>query len=295
MPPRRPRNLRTSAKSSWDDDSADRKEKDNDLATSKELTQPSMDKPNNGQTESSSKAPAQPNPPKVDIDDLRELQRLKRQRQRGLDVATLGKANGSNRFLGKHASSSSSSSSSKSKSSLGTESHTADGTAIDDAHGQSTRSLSNAFTAQTNKLDADKYMMEFIEKEMKRYRGSDDPQASDAQAPDADDLYQVPEHLRIVKQKPLNEGNVAMAAKMLTSIQEVDLGKEAKIRNIRETDRAVSLLAKSSSAARDPALDEISSRISSPAKGKRHADHSDRSSKATDDVVMQRFKKRMRR
>ncbi|KAJ2706390.1 hypothetical protein FB645_001662 [Coemansia sp. IMI 203386] len=291
MPPRRPRNLRTSAKSSWDDDSTDRKEKDNDLATSKELTQPSMDKPNNGQTESSSKAPAQPNPLKVDIDDLRELQRLKRQRQRGLDVATLGKANGSNRLQGKH----SSSSSFKPKSSLGTESHTADGTAIDDAHGQSTRSLSNAFTAQTNKLDADKYMMEFIEKEMKRYRGSDDSQASDAQAPDPDDLYQVPEHLRIVKQKPLNEGNVAMAAKMLTSIQEVDLGKEAKIRNIRETDRAVSLLAKSSSAVRDPALDEISSRISSPAKGKRHADHSDRSSKATDDVVMQRFKKRMRR
>ncbi|KAJ2836468.1 hypothetical protein J3B02_006495 [Coemansia erecta] len=295
MPPRRPRNLRTTAKSSladWDDVPPNNNNDNNSDSKQKSVSpkDATPEQPAVLQADSSNeptKAQQQQDmSTKIDIDGLRELQRLKRQRQRGLDIHMLGKTSSRNKTPTNPDSKADNNNNNNNNN-----------ISVDDSQNgsQTSRSLSSAFTAQTNKLDADKYMMEYIENEMKRYRGSDDPQTPMSKVPDADDLYQIPDHLRVVEQKPLNEGNVAMAAKMLTSIQEVDLGRDAKIRNIRETDRAVSMLAKSSSSARDPALSDIPSRGSGPPRTKRHADHPDRSSKATDDVVLQRFKKRMRR
>ncbi|KAJ1718204.1 hypothetical protein LPJ53_006630, partial [Coemansia erecta] len=97
-----------------------------------------------------------------------------------------------------------------------------------------------------------------------------------------------------------------MATKMLTSIQEVDLGKDSKLRNIRETGYAVSRIAKSESngsytgshtrdgahaPGTDEGLDMHSRGVDSASSRKKYGGHSDRSNKATDDIVLERFKK----
>ncbi|KAJ1882754.1 hypothetical protein LPJ66_011110 [Kickxella alabastrina] len=265
MPPKRPRNLRTSTKSlaDWDEtpETTPAAETDTDSTTKK-----------------------------VELADLLEYQKLRRQIKRGIDIETLSKGT-------RH------------------KSQPQEPAFQDVTTAATGRSLSGAFTLQTNKLDANTHMMAFIEKEMKRHRGTDDPEADEA-AVDADDIYRLPEHLQAVSQKPVAEGNVAMAAKMLTSIQEVDLGRDSKIRNIVETDRVVSQISKKdeghrgsrrvagskdlaanprgSSAPRD-AEAEMTGHGHGAGRYKRMHDSSERSSKATDDIVLQRFKKRMRR
>ncbi|KAF9362312.1 hypothetical protein BGX34_006400 [Mortierella sp. NVP85] len=106
---------------------------------------------------------------------------------------------------------------------------------------KSTTRILNSFTKQTNALDVDKHMMKYIEDEMKKRRGediiSDDKEEqSRGSNIDADIL----EGLGIKKTapKPEQEGNVQLSTTMLTAIPEVDLGMEAKLRNIEDTEKA---------------------------------------------------------
>lgn len=126
-----------------------------------------------------------------------------------------------------------------------------------------TRSLGGAFTVQTNKLDANKHMMAYIEAEMgkKRKKPTSDSDGDGVGDVKEDGLYQAPSHLQGLSKPTVKEGNVAMATNMLTAIQEVDLGSQSKMANARATDQAVSQMGRS------------------------------RGTKATDDAVYRRFKK----
>ncbi|PLW15207.1 hypothetical protein PCANC_18770 [Puccinia coronata f. sp. avenae] len=109
---------------------------------------------------------------------------------------------------------------------------------------------SNHFTQQTNTLDVDKHMMSYIEEELQRRRTdaiaagtieSSEPilkgQEAIASLDPRDELYKIAEKYRIQK-KPVVEGNVTLSATMLTSIPEVDLGIDNRIRNFEATEKA---------------------------------------------------------
>ncbi|KAH7057459.1 hepatocellular carcinoma-associated antigen 59-domain-containing protein [Linnemannia elongata] len=101
--------------------------------------------------------------------------------------------------------------------------------------------MMNTFTKQTNALDVDKHMMKYIEDEMKKRRG---------EAGDAEDAYEQPGNyngdtdildelgIRKTAPRPEQEGNVQLSTTMLTAIPEVDLGMDARLRNIEETEKA---------------------------------------------------------
>ncbi|KAA1072985.1 hypothetical protein PGT21_034263 [Puccinia graminis f. sp. tritici] len=109
---------------------------------------------------------------------------------------------------------------------------------------------SNHFTQQTNTLDVDKHMMVYIEEELQRRRTdaiaagtieSSEPILKGLEAiaslDPRDELYKIAEKYRIQK-KPVVEGNVTLSATMLTSIPEVDLGIDNRIRNFEATEKA---------------------------------------------------------
>ncbi|EFP84167.2 uncharacterized protein PGTG_10545 [Puccinia graminis f. sp. tritici CRL 75-36-700-3] len=109
---------------------------------------------------------------------------------------------------------------------------------------------SNHFTQQTNTLDVDKHMMAYIEEELQRRRTdaiaagtieSSEPILKGLEAiaslDPRDELYKIAEKYRIQK-KPVVEGNVTLSATMLTSIPEVDLGIDNRIRNFEATEKA---------------------------------------------------------
>ncbi|KAJ1854070.1 hypothetical protein GGH12_004752 [Coemansia sp. RSA 1822] len=225
MPPKRPRNLRTSRTSEWDEP-ADPSAKSTDTD------------------------------PPIDPADLLEYQKLRTLKPRGIDSSSLAKGERKKKL-------------SKAPS--------------DESTPKPTRSLDGAFTQQNNKLDANKHMLAFIEHEMQRNQGT--ANTDDAGERLEDDLYAVPSHLRVVEERPVREGNVAMASKMLTSIQEVDLGAEAKSQNASATTMA---LTKSQP-------QKARNDMHGSSRYRRQTNPSDRSTRATDDAVLQRFKKRMRR
>ncbi|KAJ2528078.1 hypothetical protein EV175_007487, partial [Coemansia sp. RSA 1933] len=103
---------------------------------------------------------------RISLDDLREFQKYRRHKQRGVDVDSLARGERRKRQLKSETASDGSGRDNKDYS---------DGKAGDkDVGGDGTvsRSLSGAFTAQTNKLDANKHMMSFIEKEMEKHQSS---------------------------------------------------------------------------------------------------------------------------
>ncbi|KAJ1946314.1 hypothetical protein FBU59_002058 [Linderina macrospora] len=200
----------------------------------------------------------------VGLDDLVEFRQYQ-QKHRGIDTETLAKGERSNK---------------RKK----TNQH--DSTNTDDD--PKPRTLDSAFAAETNTVDVNKHMMAYIEKEMDKRKPTKQTE------PDAeDDLYRIPDHLQVVELKAVNEGNVAMASAMLTSIPEVDLGRSAMIRNIRETESLVAKMTDNGRAAKDGG--RVVGTAGSTNRFKKMHDPSERSSRATDDITMQKFKKRMRR
>ncbi|KAG0054088.1 hypothetical protein BGZ83_011972 [Gryganskiella cystojenkinii] len=100
----------------------------------------------------------------------------------------------------------------------------------------------NSFTKQTNALDVDKHMMKYIEEEMKKRRGEGESAEDNEREPgqqyrgDTDILDEL--GIRRTAPKPEQEGNVQLSTTMLTAIPEVDLGMEARLKNIEETEKA---------------------------------------------------------
>ena len=84
---------------------------------------------------------------------------------------------------------------------------------------------SNNFTQQTNVVDADKHMLDYIEKEMAKRRGQAGT-SSDASINPLEELYKMADKYQWDMEKAPEEGNVVNSMGMLTSIPEVDLGME---------------------------------------------------------------------
>ncbi|KAF9167617.1 hypothetical protein BGX21_011640 [Mortierella sp. AD011] len=197
--------------------------------------------------------------------------------------------------------------------------------------GAKSTGILNSFTKQTNTLDVDKHMMKYIEDEMKKRRGETGGSEENADEPVRDNSngdMDILDGLGIKRNtpKPEQEGNVQLSTTMLTAIPEVDLGMEARLKNIEETERAKRKMIEARAATtvnseRFLQPDYVPSdreRISHHQQNRRNNTQQDSGTgpnhrfqntygaqnnnrggvgrgMATDDLVMERFKKRMRR
>lgn len=172
------------------------------------------------------------------------------------------------------------------------------------------------FTQQTNVLDVDKHMMAYIEENLKiRSRPSDSSEYKPGE--NAQDEFSLSERWKGEK-KVADEGNVTNSMAMLTAIPEVDLGMDARLKNIEETEKAKRQVAEVRKERKRPNDEEhlVATRFYRPhLKQKSDAEimrdakleamglppqedrrpRGERPQMATDEVVMERFKKRMRR
>jgi len=173
----------------------------------------------------------------------------------------------------------------------------------------------NNFTQQTNVLDVDKHMMAYIEENMRLRRGQNQSDGKDDGAADpyAELFHNANRH------QEKDEGNVTNSMAMLTAIPEVDLGMDIRLKNIEETEKAKRILTEGKERKKQSNNEEhlAATRFYRPnlkqksdadimrdakmeAMGLRVEDHEPhqkqtRNQMATDEMVMERFKKRMRK
>lgn len=179
----------------------------------------------------------------------------------------------------------------------------------------------NNFTQQTNALDVDKHMMAYIEENLKiRSRPLEPAEKTTGLADPQDELYRVSERWKSDK-KLADEGSVTNSLAMLTAIPEVDLGMDTRLKNIEETEKAKRVVAEDRKGRPKINNDEehlAASRFYRPnLKQKSDADilrdakleamglppqeeprrnyNNGGNQMATDEAVMERFKKRMRK
>ncbi|KAG5340420.1 hypothetical protein C0989_001660 [Termitomyces sp. Mn162] len=116
---------------------------------------------------------------------------------------------------------------------------------------------SNNFTQQTNAVDVDKHMMAYIEENLKiRSRPKDDSDAKKGPRDPQEALYDLADRWKVDKPKPAEEGSVTNSMTMLTAIPEVDLGMDARLKNIEETEKAKRVVAEERQERRKPINDE---------------------------------------
>jgi len=179
----------------------------------------------------------------------------------------------------------------------------------------------NNFTQQTNALDVDKHMMAYIEENLKiRGRPLEPAEETNGPADPQEELYRVSERWKSDK-KLGDEGSVTNSLAMLTAIPEVDLGMDTRLKNIEETEKAKRVVAEDRKGRPKANNDEehlAASRFYRPnLKQKSDADilrdakleamglppqeeprrnyNNGGTQMATDEAVMERFKKRMRK
>ncbi|KAI9000763.1 hepatocellular carcinoma-associated antigen 59-domain-containing protein [Trametes punicea] len=252
---------------------------------------------------------------KLDIADLIELRKLRKSRE-GIDVAKLSKGD------------------LKKKRKRPKEEEVVAGLRPgasvdhDDNEGEDTDAKTrkvvrtNNFTQQTNTLDVDKHMMAYIEENMKLRRGAkDEPKKEEGQTDPLAEVLRITEkYKQPTQKKEQEEGSVTNSLAMLTAIPEVDLGMDARLKNIEETEKAKRMLAEQRKERQRKLDDEAhlaAARFYRPnlkaksdadilrdakleAMGLNPEDHDvhrplERPQMATDEIVMERFKKRMRK
>ncbi|XP_057668405.1 splicing factor C9orf78 [Diorhabda carinulata] len=108
---------------------------------------------------------------------------------------------------------------------------------VDDAYDTG---IGTQFSVETNKRDEDEDMMKYIEVELSKRKGKEKQDEVVANSkkyhtPEEIALLSVPEHLRTTSKKQSEE---MLSNQMLSGIPEVDLGIEAKIKNIEATEEA---------------------------------------------------------
>ncbi|XP_051893055.1 splicing factor C9orf78 homolog [Pristis pectinata] len=96
--------------------------------------------------------------------------------------------------------------------------------------------LGTSFSVETNRRDEDADMMKYIETELKRRKGilENEEQKTKVKNPE-DQLYELPDNINISSAKRTEE---MLSNQMLSGIPEVDLGIDAKIKNIISTEEA---------------------------------------------------------
>jgi hypothetical protein len=180
---------------------------------------------------------------------------------------------------------------------------------------------SNNFTQQTNALDVDKHMMAYIEENLKiRCKPREDDSDATRSVDPQEELYRISDRWKVDK-KAADEGNVTNSMAMLTAIPEVDLGMDTRLKNIEDTEKAKRVVAEERQERKWTNNNEehlVASRFYRPnLKQKSDAEllrdakmeamgivphddqhrkpHHERTQMATDEMVMERFKKRMRK
>ncbi|XP_068623037.1 splicing factor C9orf78 [Battus philenor] len=111
---------------------------------------------------------------------------------------------------------------------------------VDDAYDTG---IGTQFSAETNKRDEDEEMMKYIEEQLaKRKEGkNEDKKESENNdslkylSPEEAALLSLPEHLRV---SSMHRSEEMLSNQMLSGIPEVDLGIDAKIKNIEATEEA---------------------------------------------------------
>ncbi|XP_015114359.1 telomere length and silencing protein 1 homolog [Diachasma alloeum] len=102
--------------------------------------------------------------------------------------------------------------------------------------------IGTQFNAETNKRDEDEEMVKYIEEELSKRKNTSSNDPSSGQSggrnycsPEEAALQAVPEHLR---QSSAHRSEEMLSNQMLSGIPEVDLGIDAKIKNIEATEEA---------------------------------------------------------
>ncbi|XP_039248194.2 splicing factor C9orf78-like [Styela clava] len=97
--------------------------------------------------------------------------------------------------------------------------------------------LGTTFSAETNRRDEDAELKIYIEKELQKRKGitNDDENKTSNIKSAEDQLFALPDHLKISVKKQSEE---MLSNQMLSGIPEIDLGIEAKIKNIERTEDA---------------------------------------------------------
>ncbi|XP_054734003.1 splicing factor C9orf78 [Anastrepha obliqua] len=102
--------------------------------------------------------------------------------------------------------------------------------------------IGTQFSAETNKRDEDEEMMKYIEQELQKRKGLSKATADNEEGdpnkyltPEEAALLALPDHLR---HSSSNRSEEMLSNQMLNGIPEVDLGIEAKIKNIESTEDA---------------------------------------------------------
>ncbi|KAJ8286873.1 hypothetical protein GJAV_G00044310 [Gymnothorax javanicus] len=96
--------------------------------------------------------------------------------------------------------------------------------------------LGTSFSAETNRRDEDADMMKYIETELKKKKGLVETEEQKVKVKNAEDLlYELPDNLNVSSAKKTEE---MLSNQMLSGIPEVDLGIDAKIKNIIYTEEA---------------------------------------------------------
>ncbi|XP_067643622.1 splicing factor C9orf78 [Eurosta solidaginis] len=104
--------------------------------------------------------------------------------------------------------------------------------------------IGTQFSAETNKRDEDEEMMKYIEQELQKRKGRNSKDNIDNEGegdpnkyltPEEAALLALPDHLR---QSSSNRSEEMLSNQMLNGIPEVDLGIDAKIKNIEATEEA---------------------------------------------------------
>ncbi|XP_039287152.1 telomere length and silencing protein 1 homolog [Nilaparvata lugens] len=110
---------------------------------------------------------------------------------------------------------------------------------VDDAYDTG---IGTQFSAETNKRDEDEEMMKYIEDQLSKRKGKLTEEGEEAEegkgkycSPEEAALQAVPNHLRA---SSTHRSEEMLSNQMLSGIPEVDLGIDAKIRNIEATEEA---------------------------------------------------------
>ncbi|EJD01558.1 uncharacterized protein FOMMEDRAFT_135745 [Fomitiporia mediterranea MF3/22] len=257
------------------------------------------------------------------LDDLIELRKLRRARQ-GIDVTKLNK--GEPRKRKKNADADDGSTTTPVGLIKGKTREIEEAEDREREENKARRTVrTNNFTQQTNALDVDKHMMAYIEENMRQRRGERGEKIEDEEAPKPldpqEELYRIAEKFKTQNNaRGQEEGSVTNSLSMLTAIPEVDLGMDARLKNIEETEKAKRAVAEAKKERRQNNDEEhlAATRFYKPnIKQKSDADiirdakleamglrpddyeprrhHPEKVQTATDEMIMERFKKRMRK
>ncbi|XP_075981957.1 splicing factor C9orf78 [Anticarsia gemmatalis] len=111
---------------------------------------------------------------------------------------------------------------------------------VDDAYDTG---IGTQFSAETNKRDEDEEMMKYIEEQLAKRKEGHSENTKDSEhndslkylSPEEAALLSLPEHLRV---SSAHRSEEMLSNQMLSGIPEVDLGIDAKIKNIEATEEA---------------------------------------------------------